>query len=130
MQHIYKKIDSIFDNSTSMRPKWVDEILDELSQIKALLQTHNDLKQTSKKESEFYDFLREFRKALQADSHKEIYPEIEYKNRKLGIDVKGLLYDKESLDTLTKQEAYKVYEYFYQESLKDGFSFEKVSLKD
>jgi len=60
MQHIYKKIDSIFDNSTSMRPKWVDEILDELSQIKALLQTHNDLKQTSKKRVSFMIFLESF----------------------------------------------------------------------
>ena len=42
---------------------------------------------------------------MQADVQKSIYPKIKYKNKTLGIDFKGYLYDMDTTKTLTYSEA-------------------------
>ncbi len=129
MEQIYQQIDTIFDNPSSKRPKWADELFEEIQELKALLKAQTQqTQQKSKKENndDFFDFLKEFRKNLQTDTAKSI----KYQGQKLGVDTNGLLYDKETLSTLSRQKAYLIYNHFYRESLKDNFSFEKVLFKD
>lgn len=50
---------------------------------------------------------------MKPDIYNNIYPEVKYKDKVLGIDNKGLLYDKNTLKFLSKEEAFEAYRYFY-----------------
>lgn len=111
MVNIFEKIDSIFSGYSDNRPLWAQEILDELKEIKqSLNQTNNTVKRIDKN---YYDFVKEFRKSMQPDTYNNIYPKIDYKKRSLGVNFKGYLYDVNTHETLTKDEAFSAYEYFY-----------------
>ncbi len=116
MKSIYNQIDNIFDNSQNSGDKiLLDDILNQLKEIKELLKTNN--KPITPKESiseDFYQFIKDFRKSLKADINKDIYPEVEYKGRKFGVNNRGLLYDKDTTRFISKQEAFKIYRYFYK----------------
>jgi len=120
VQNIYQQIDKIFDNPSSKRPKWADELFEEIQELKALLKAQTQQtqqKSKNEKSDDFFEFLREFRKDLQTDTAKSI----EYQGQKLGIDSNGLLYHKETLATLSRQKAYLIYNYFYKIQLKNNF---------
>ena len=51
---------------------------------------------------------------MQPDVNKGVYPKIKYNNKTLGINFKGLLYDTQEHVTLSSQEAFSAYEYFYE----------------
>jgi len=112
--NIYEKIDAIFSGEAEDKPKWAEEILTELQEIKILLQEQKkqkDIKPTVNRH--FYAFIKEFRISMRADTINDIYPTYIYKNRKLGVDFKGLLYDKTNSKILSKDEAYRVYKHAY-----------------
>ncbi|MEA3522724.1 MAG: hypothetical protein U9R50_07095 [Campylobacterota bacterium] len=112
--NIYEKIDVIFSGEAEDKPQWADEILTQLQEIKILLQEQKQHPQSSQKISRnFYAFIKEFRISMRANTTEKIYPTFIYDNKRLGVDFKGLLYDKESSKLLSKDEAYKVYKYAY-----------------
>lgn len=112
---VYEKIDKIFSEESDNRPKWADEILQELKEIKAILQ----YRQTEKNHDyTFYNFVNSFRKKMMPDAQNNIYPEVEYQGKKIGVNFKGLLYYKENLRLLSKNEAFKVYRYLYEHKKK------------
>ncbi len=114
---IYEKIDTIFSGEAEERPQWASELLDELKEIKALLKEHKQprLKRvTSYNNTEdLYAFIKEFRDKMKADTANNNYPTFNYRGKKLGVDFKGLLYDKETTRTLRREEAFKIYRYAY-----------------
>jgi len=114
--NIYDKIDAIFSHEDQDRPEWAKEILDELQQIRELLVEHKSEKRAVDKQ--FYRFVKEFRESMRADVANNTYPTFYYNQRELGVDFKGLLYDKESLKILSTKEAFKIYKYAYHKQQK------------
>jgi len=114
--NIYEKIDVMFSGEAEDKPKWADDILCELREIKLLLQ------ERKKQDNNFYDFIRNFRNSMKADGVNNTYPTYYYRNKKIGVDFKGLLYDKMNSKLLSKSEAFKVYRYAYnqQQTTKDS----------
>lgn len=116
---IYEKIDAIFAGEAEEKPPWAEEILDELREIKSLLKENQAPQKHSVTSYEnstgLYTFVKEFRRSMRADTLNNIYPTFVYKGKRLGVDFKGLLYDKESTRILPRAEAYKVYEYAYNQ---------------
>ena len=117
---IYEKIDAIFSEEDENKPQWASEILTELKEIKALLatkHTHPSPKAyTGEAQSIYYDWVKNFRKRMKAKPSEDIYPSFDYQGRTLGIDFKGLLYDKKSAQIISKQEAFKIYKFAYNQS--------------
>lgn len=111
--NVYDKIDTIFSQESSDMPEWASEILNELYEIKTLLKKEKQVKIYN---SQYYDFIKEFRKSMQANIQNNYYPEIEHKGKKIGVNFKGLLYDKESSKLLSTSEAYEVYKKLYENS--------------
>ncbi len=110
---IYKKIDAIFENELNQKPAWVHEILDELKQLNAKLEQHEQ--QEQKRDKAFYRFVKEFRSNMCADTLNSRYPKISHNNHVLGVNFKGLLYDVKSSKLLTTKEAFRVYESLYKQ---------------
>ncbi|MBL0708241.1 MAG: hypothetical protein JJW00_04260 [Sulfurimonas sp.] len=97
MMDIYDKIDAIFSGEAENKPNWANEILCELKEIKTLL----------KKKTK---------------TTKETLPVFEYQGRKMGLDAKGMLYDKETSMTISREEALKIYEFVYNQQVCDKYS--------
>jgi hypothetical protein len=115
MNTVYDKIDKLYASEKNVEPSWVTEIRLELKEIKALLKKQNSMpKRKVKKSQAYFEFVNLFREVLKADMSKEIYPEVHYKGQRIGANLKGLLYDKETTKTLTATEAFGLYEYFYE----------------
>jgi len=111
-EDIYKKIDAIFAQEPNQRPEWVDEILDEIRELRERLDSYE--KKGAKRDKRFYSFVKEFRNLMYADIEKNRYPKINYQNRILGVNFKGLLYDVKTSRLLHTKEAFRVYEYLYK----------------
>lgn len=120
--NIYEKIDVMFSGNAEDKPKWADEILGELKEIKQLLEEQRNSKNTNKPSQNFYNFIKEFRISMRADTIQNIYPTFVYNNRMLGVDFKGLLYDKSTSRHLSKDEAYTVYRYAYDQQNYNKYS--------
>lgn len=118
--NIYDKIEAIFHTNIEENPPWVEEMLTELQEIKQLLQEQKPLllQQSQKRfepiDSKFYAFVQSFREEMKANITKGVYPTFVYAGKRLGVDFKGLLYDKESSKLLSRYEAFKVYRYAYE----------------
>lgn len=111
MENVFKKIDLIFNTYSDDRPLWAQEILQELKEIKSLINSTNNT--VNRIDKNYYDFIKEFRKLMRADVENNIYPKVKYKNKSLGINFKGYLYDTVKNAILSKDEAFSAYEYFY-----------------
>jgi len=125
--NIYEQIDSIFSGEAEEKPQWASEILKELKEVKVLLQEQKELcknkpnqlytaypQNRQNTDSAYYDFVKQFRISMKADTKNNIYPTFEYDGQKFGVDFSGLLYDKKDSKTLSRQEAFRVYRYAYQ----------------
>jgi len=110
--NIYEKIDAIFSGEAESRPEWANEILSELRDIKELL---NNTKE-SKKSLALNSFIKEFRISMKANSKNTLL----YAGKELGVNFKGLLYDKSNSRILPKDQAFEVYKYahIHQENIK------------
>ncbi len=113
MKNIYEKIEKIYATKQSDEPAWVAELRAELKEIKMLLKTTAKPQRKKRKPKAYFDFVNLLRERLKADTIKEVYPELEYKGKRIGVNFKGFLYDKETTKSLTANEAFAVYEYFY-----------------
>jgi len=109
---IYDQVEKLL-GTQSDRPGWADEILYELKEIKTLLKESSKAKSKSYRDKAYFDFVNMLRKKMRADIINGNYPEIDYHGRKLGINFKGWIYDKETTKSLPAQEAFEVYRYLY-----------------
>ena len=116
MQNIFEKIDTMFSGENDDKPVWAVDILNELKSIRVLLEQNNRKvsNTNSSNNNEYYDFINKFRASMRADVDNDIFPYILYHNRKLGVNFKGYLYDKDKSTTLSSKEAFDVYKYIYE----------------
>jgi len=110
--NVYEQLQKLIEQENSQDT--LKQILKELKEIKKLLQSNQNKQNYKQKPQEYYDFIYKLRKEFRTKIKKNIYPEIIYKNQLLGINTKGWLYDKETTLELSAKEAFKVYEYLYE----------------
>ena len=110
--NIYEKIDKIYSKKDDKEV--LEQILSELKEIKNLLKDLENPRRNRKANRDYYKFVNEFRKKMKPDTTNNIYPEIIYQDRRIGVNFKGHLYDKDTTNTLPKIEAFALYEYFYE----------------
>ncbi len=72
-------------------------------------------KVTKRVNKNLMSFVNDFRNKMKPNVSKNHFPEVTYGDKKLGIDNRGLLYDKKTLRILHKDEAFEVYRYFYHQ---------------
>lgn len=113
MKNVYEKIEQIYTKREHDEPAWVKEFRAELKEIKTLLKNGIKPPRKKRKSKAYFEFVDMLRERLKADTEKGIYPELEYKGKRIGVNFKGFLYDKETTNSLSAQEAFEVYEYFY-----------------
>ena len=116
---VYDKVEKLFEEKIDETPSWAEEIIKELKAIRQLLSktdllSNKTVKSTKKPGKDYFIFLRNFRKRMSPNPDKDIYPEIEYKGKILGVNNNGYLYDKKTLKTLPGYEAFEIFEYFYK----------------
>lgn len=119
---LFDKIDSIFKASDdSTPPLWAKEILDELKEIKLALSSLNytTFKETqahnTRYDKDYMSFVNSFRTKMKPDTLNDIYPEFIYQDQKIGVNLKGHLYYKDSGLTIDKEEAFKIYRWLYEQ---------------
>jgi len=120
--NLYDKIEALYQDNgkknTTPPSDILREMLNEIKEIKALLSSN--YQKTSRIDISLKEFVADFRKNLQPNINTNYYPEVEYKGRVLGVNFKGLLYDKSTLNLITTQEAFEVYRYFYNKHLNEN----------
>lgn len=112
---VYEKIEKLYSKESISHdePAWVAEFRAELKEIKLLLKDVQNPRRNRRKNQDYFSFVNELRKRLKADTTKEVYPEVHYKGKRIGANLKGFLYDKVTTKSLPAQEAFALYEYFY-----------------
>ncbi len=116
--NLYDKIEKLYQNeqkryNNSINDgKWANEILHELKEIKQLLKENS--KTTKKVDKNLMEFVNEFRAKMKPDIESGNYPEVNYMGKRLGVDNRGLLYNKDTLRLLSRAEAFEAYKYFFQ----------------
>lgn len=120
--NIHDKIEKIFSQTRADAPEWAIELLQELKEIKQMLHAQtpqpNQAHYQPQNNSSFYDFVSDFRESMKADIINNIYPEVEYQNKKIGVNFKGLLYYKSDSSLLNRDEAFRVYRFLYESKSK------------
>ena len=108
---LQEEIEKLLKNQDNTINDLLEEILKELKEI------NKTLKEKAKpnyKNRDYYNFINKLRKNLKADVEKNIYPEIKYNNRRIGVTFNGYLYDKETNENLKAYEAYEIYDFLYK----------------
>ncbi len=117
---IFEKIEELYKDEPCGKDEnlsiLLGDILNELKEIKVILKNQKDPEKNIEKKDknyEYYRFVNDFRKRLKADEINGIYPEVHYQGKRIGVNINGYLYDKETAKNLPSYEAFAVYEYFY-----------------
>ncbi len=112
-ENILSQVEKLLSEDAN-RPEWADEILFELREIKKLLQSQSESVQSRKERRKaFFAFINMLRKRMRADIINGTYPEIYYRGRTLGVNLKGYIYDKQTTADLSATEAYEVYRFLF-----------------
>ncbi len=111
--NVLDKIEEFYDNQEA-QPEWAAALQAELKEIKLLLKNISNPRRDRRKNRDYYQFVNLFRKKMCCDVVNNKYPEVVYRGRKIGVDHKGYLYNKETSNTLPSKEAFELYEYFYK----------------
>jgi len=115
--NIYEKIDNMFENNNNNQEMFFKELLSELKEIKNILKFQPQEYNRQYKKSlpkEYYDFVKNFKNEMKENERMGIYPEFEFEGFRLGVNSDGLLYDKDSLQTLPTFKAFEIFEKLYQ----------------
>jgi len=129
MQNIYEKIDTMFSGQNDDKPQWAVEILQELHEIKELLQQSTQPKQynipsnnhtpqyssiVDKHRLTYFEFIQDLRQnyndAVSTD-------DILWKNQRLGISEGGLIYNKNTNRIYSTEDARIIYKELYNLSI-------------
>ena len=79
---IFEKVNEIFEKEDEV-PRWAKQLFSEINEIKELLKNNRSNYNSS---AEFRDFVKTLRLSMKADIEQNIYPQIEYENKNLGIN--------------------------------------------
>jgi len=93
------------------KPEWAEDILRELHAIKTLLSQQHQSKDNSRG---LYDFINEFRLAMQANPNENSYPEVALHGVRIGVSFSKLLYNKDDGATFDRTRAFELYKELYK----------------
>jgi len=113
--NIYQKIEEMFEDKNLAL-----EILNELKEIKAVLKEGRKNYNSSHKKTlpkEYFDFVNQFRNEMREDIASGFSPEFIYENMVLGINSKGLIYNKITNRILPRHKAFEIYEKLYEQNI-------------
>ena len=117
MNDLFDKINNLFAGDIYPdSPTWAKEILLELRRIRVVLEEGNVQRQGMN--DDFREFVANFRAKMKANVNTNYYPEVTIEGRRIGVDHKGLLYDKQTLRLLNKADAFRIYSKLYKEHCK------------
>ncbi len=99
------------------------QILQELKKININLKRSLNNKN---KNRDYYNFVNSLRDKLKPKPKENIYPEIRFEDKTIGVSKNGYLYDKATNQDLKAHEAYKLYQFLYknQDKLDDYINFD------
>jgi len=101
---------------------YVDSMAKELRELKAKLhQSQSNIQKISYQSDAYFEFVANLREKMRAHVEKNYYPKIRIDGMELGIDFKGLLYDRETNITLPRTLAFEVYHKLYDQHLIEPF---------
>ena len=116
--NIYDKIEAMFnDANENLNEEMLQKVLDELSEIKQILKlTPKEYKKEYKKTlpDDYFDFVNRFREEMKEDKINNVYPEMLFEGMRLGVNERGLLYDKDTNRVIPKYKAFEIYEKLYK----------------
>ncbi|MCD8477857.1 MAG: hypothetical protein LRY68_08150 [Sulfurospirillum sp.] len=95
-------------------------MLEELRSIKEHLASQASSAQPKKASPEFMNFVKQFRLLMMANTFENIYPEVIYEGRYVGVDYQGYLYDKKTQMRLNMNDASALYKMMYAEHQRTG----------
>ncbi len=90
-------------------PQWAERLLQEMADLKRVVAN------TRKSQWEYFDFIDRFRRHMMPDPDRNRYPEVVVDGRRLGVTLNGLLYDKQSGQTVSRTEAFRIYSILYRD---------------
>jgi len=126
---IYEKIEQLYTkvpNQQIINTDALNSIIDELRAIKELLSEQHTYA-PKKASPEFMQFVKQFRLLMMANTFENIYPEVLFESRCVGVDYQGYLYDKKTQRRLNMEDASRLYKMMFQEHIKSGnFAKEKI----
>lgn len=117
MNDLFDKINGLYAGDIyPEHPSWAAEIISELRKIRIILE-NNALhhQNNNRQDNGFREFVAQFRKDMQPNTNTNHYPEVMVDGRRIGVDFKGLLYDKKTSKLLSRQEAFRIYRLLYSE---------------
>ena len=101
---------------------YVNDLAEELRALKAKLHQSPRTNEADPYCSEaYFEFVTKLRGKMRANVEKNYYPSIKIDGMKLGIDFKGLLYDRKTHRTLPRALAFEVYHKLYDHHLQKPF---------
>lgn len=101
---------------------YLNDMAAELRTLKETLRTQNHVPKRDIYQSDtYFSFVTTLRERMQANTKKKHYPTIDIEGMKLGIDFKGLLYDKHTNRNLPRELAFEVYHTLYDKHLVKPF---------
>ncbi len=109
MESVYEQLDKLLSDN-KQRPPWVDEILFELKEIKTLLKKQQDRRYSE----DYFKFVENFKKRLKNNLVDGKYPEIYFKGKNYGINLRGFIYDKETSQDIPAKDAFEIYYFLYK----------------
>ena len=101
---------------------YVNDMAEELRALKEKLHQSPGTTQADQYQSEaYFEFVTKLRGKMRANVEKNYYPTIRIDGLELGIDFKGLLYDRSNNRTLPRALAFEVYHKLYDHHVKNPF---------
>lgn len=109
------------NNSTETQALWnyISDLTNEIQTLKSQMQRNNSASHRNHRYNcdEYFTFIATLRKKMKAKVDKNHYPTIQINGMTLGIDFKGLLYNKKTQKILPKDLAFDVYHVLYDHHL-------------
>ena len=98
---------------------YVNDMAEELRTLKANINHSSSSSDAQGKYNSegYFEFVTKLRGKMRANVEKNYYPSIKIDGMKLGIDFKGLLYDRKTHRTLPRALAFEVYHKLYDHHL-------------
>jgi len=89
-------------------PEWAGNLLKEIESLK------HEIRNMKRSQWDYYDFIHRFRRRMMPDPNHNHFPEVVVGDRRIGVTLDGLLYDKSDGQTLNRMEAFKIYTLLYR----------------
>jgi hypothetical protein len=90
-------------------PAWAIRLQEEIDELK------RSILKANRSQWDYFDFINRFRKHMMPDPDRNHFPEVIVGKRRIGVTLDGLLYDKETGNTLNRMDAFRIYSILYRD---------------